>query len=74
MLAGAVGTTEEDTVNFHAVTNDLTPAVDTLGRERMDGTFKTIEHMRIAMHAHLKTLVVLVSAHFTFADVPIASR
>jgi hypothetical protein len=43
------------------------------GRERMDGTFKTIEHMRIS-HADFKTLVVFVSAYFTFAGVPVTSK
>ena len=74
MLGGAVGATEEDAVNFHAVTNDLTSTVGTFGCKRVDGAFETIKYMRFTIHSHLKTFIVVVSAYFTRADVAIASK
>jgi hypothetical protein len=72
MLAGAVGTAEEDTVDFHAVTDDLTSTVRAFGRQCVDGTFETVEHVRFAIHSYFKTFIVFVSAEFTRADAAIA--
>ena len=74
MLAGAVGTAEEDTVDFHAVTNDLTSTVRAFGRQCVDGTFETVEHMRFAIHSYFKTFIVFVAADLTGADVVIATE
>jgi hypothetical protein len=73
MFTGTMGTTEEDTFDFHAVTNDLTSAVSTFGYQRVDGTFETIKHMRFASHAYFKTFIVFVSANFTGADGAVAN-
>jgi hypothetical protein len=75
MLAGTVGTTIEDPFGFHAVTNDLTSAVSTFGRKRVDGAFKTVEYMRFTIvHAHLKTFIIFVSAQLTFTEVSLPSK
>jgi hypothetical protein len=74
MLTGAVGATEENAVNFHTVTNDLTSTVSTFGRQRMDGTFEAIEYVRFAVHAHFKPFVVFGPADLTFAGVTVISK
>jgi hypothetical protein len=65
MLAGAMRTTIEDALTFHAVPNHAAAAVCAGGRQGMDGAFKAIEHMRLTTHADFKTFVVHVPAHFT---------
>jgi hypothetical protein len=45
VLAGTMGTTIEDTLRFHAVTNDPTAAMRTRRRQRMDGALETIEYV-----------------------------
>src|SRR5215211_1084774 len=48
------------------VANDANGTVLTLGRERLDGTFKAVERVRAPrLHDHLECLVVLVAADFT---------
>jgi len=74
VFTGTMGTAEENAFDFHAVTNDLASAVSTLGRQRVDGTFETVEHMRVTSQAHFKTFIVFVSAHFTCADVAVATK
>jgi len=74
MHTGAVGTAEEDTVDFHTVTDDLTSAVRAFRRQRMDGTFETVEYVRFVVHAHLKTFVIFVPADLAFAGVTVAPK
>jgi hypothetical protein len=74
MLTGTMGTTIEGAFDFHAVTDDLTPAVRTFGRQRMDGTFKTVKDMHFASHAHFKTFIVFVSADLTSAEIVISLK
>jgi hypothetical protein len=74
MFADTVRATEEDAVNFHAVANDLTSTVSTFGRKCVDGTFETVEYVRFAVHAHLKTFVIFVPADLAFAGVTVAPK
>jgi hypothetical protein len=60
-----MGATVEDAACLDAMSNDSTAAVGAGGRQRMDGAFKAVEHVRLSAHAHLKSLVVLVATHFT---------
>ena len=57
----------ESISRFDAVTDNLATAMGAARSERVNRTFKTVEHMRAAAHTHLEALVVLVSAHFTLS-------
>jgi len=74
VLTRTMRATVKDTVHLCAVTDDLTPAVGTLGCQRMDGTFETVEDVRFTIHADFKTFIVFVAADLTGADVAIASE
>jgi hypothetical protein len=60
----------EHSVRLNAVPDDLAPAVLTLRREGVDGTFETIEEMRVTIHDDLDGLVIIVSAYFTLNHNP----
>src|SRR3954463_9701982 len=59
---GAVFATEEGAVLFESVTDDADAAVLAGGRQRVDRAFEAVEGVGGAVHAHLKRLVVIVSA------------
>src|SRR5688572_12912797 len=44
--------------------NNATGTMGTCGRQRVDGTFETIEYVRLTTHAHLKALIVDIATHF----------
>lgn len=66
-LPGAICAAIESASRFNAVTDDLASAMGASRSERVNCTFKTVEHMRAAAHPHLEALVVLVSAYFTLS-------
>ena len=49
----------------HTVADHLAAAVSALGRQRMNGTLKTIENMGPSLQCDFKRLVILVSTSFT---------
>jgi hypothetical protein len=49
------------------VTDNLATAMGAVRSERVNRTFKTVEHMRAAAHPHLEALGVLISAYFTLS-------
>src|ERR1700754_3385289 len=61
---GAMLAAEEGAVLFEAVTDDADAAVLAGWRQRVDRAFEAVEGVGGAVHAHLKRLVVLVSARF----------
>lgn len=65
MLAGTMSTAIEDTIGFHAVTDDPATAVRAGGRQGVDGTFEAIEDMRLAVDPDFKTFVVHIPTDFT---------
>jgi len=65
VLLGAVRAAIEDAICFHAVTNDPAATMGAGRRERMDGTFETVEDMRFPLDVDLKTFIVYVAAYFT---------
>jgi hypothetical protein len=71
VLAGTVGTTIKDTLSLHAVTDDPAAAMGTGWCQGMDGAFKTIEDMRLAIDPHFKALIVHVPAYFTSHIIPL---
>ena len=71
MLAGTVSTAIEYPVRFHAVTDNPAAAMGAGWRQGVDGTFETIEHMRLTIDPHFKTLIVHVSAYFTSPIIPL---
>ena len=64
-MPGTICAAIESTSRFDAVTDNFAAAMGAARSERVNRTFKTVEHMRAAAHPHLEALVVLVSAHFT---------
>lgn len=53
--------------DFHAVTDDLAPAVRALGRHRMDRALKTVKCTTFAAFDNLKGLVVFISTDITLS-------
>src|SRR5687767_11363929 len=65
VLLSTVGTAIEDAICLHAVTNHPAPAMRASGRQRVDGTFETVEDVRFTLHSYFKTLIVYITAYFT---------
>jgi hypothetical protein len=65
--------TIENVVGLHTMTHDLTSAMGTPGREGMDGTFKTVEHMCLTVQSYLHTFIVFIAAHFAGGGMPFAA-
>jgi hypothetical protein len=65
MLLGTVGATVEDTIFFHAVTDDAAATMRTSGCQGVDRTFKAVKDMSLTADSHFKTFIVNVSAHLT---------
>lgn len=74
ILICTVSATVKNFVRSHAMTDDAAITMRASWRKRMDGTLKTVEYMRLAVQIHFKTFIVFVSAYFTCAGVPIASK
>ena len=55
---------EKLSIRFRAVADHLAPAVRALRRERVDGTFKRVEIVRLATDDDLHRLVVIIPAGF----------
>jgi hypothetical protein len=55
---------------FHAVTDDVAPAMIALRRHDVDRAFEAIEDARFAVSPNLKCFVVIVSAVFAFRHNP----
>jgi hypothetical protein len=62
---GTMGTTVKITMCFHTVTDYAAATMRTDRCQRMNGTFKTIEHMDLTILVNLKTFIILVTADFT---------
>jgi hypothetical protein len=62
-LMGAMGAAIKVTACLHAVPDDFAAAVLALRGQCMNGTFKTIEIVRDAVHHNLQGLVVFISAN-----------
>jgi hypothetical protein len=65
MLAGAVRAAIDGVGGFHTVTDDAAATMGTGGRQGMDGTFETVEHMRFAAHLYLKAFIICIAAYLT---------
>src|SRR6266571_7206900 len=63
---GAMVAAEELAFLFEAVTEDMNAAIVAGWSQRMDRTLEAVEGVGGAVHAHLKRLVVVVSAGFAF--------
>jgi hypothetical protein len=59
----------EGSIGLYPVPNDLAATVLAGRGKSIDGAFKAVEHMRPTSHGHLKSLIVLVAAHFTLCHV-----
>lgn len=66
-MANAMMAAEELALVFDTVAYDGATAMSAGRRQRLDGTFKTIVSVRLAVHDHLKGFVVLVAACFALA-------
>jgi hypothetical protein len=55
---------EECAFLFEAMTDDMNTAIVAGWSQRMDGALKAVEGMGPAVHAHLKCLVIVISAGF----------
>jgi hypothetical protein len=64
-----MSTTIDGSLDFYPMTDDPAAAVVTAGSKSREGTFKTVEHMSLASHDHLKGLIVLVAADFTLSHI-----
>jgi len=60
-----MGATVNGSLDFDSMTNDLASTVLTAGSKSRDCTFKTVKHMRLVSHDHLKGLIVFIAADFT---------
>jgi hypothetical protein len=65
MLLCTMSTAIKDAIRFHAMTDHPAAAMRAGGRQRMDGTFETIEDVRLTLYAYFKTFIVYVAAYFT---------
>jgi len=74
ILTCTVGAAVKNLIRFHAMTDDPAITMRASWRKRMDGTLKTVECMRLTVQSHFKAFIVFVSAYFTCADVPVASK
>ena len=61
-----MGAAVQHAARFHTMPDNLAPAVLAHRRERMDGAFKAIKEMRLAVAHHFDGFVVIVPAHFSF--------
>lgn len=64
-VVGAIRAAKKVAPGFHTVADDSAAAVLAFWRERVNGTFETIEVMRDPVHQDLDGLVVIVAANFT---------
>ncbi|MBI3849077.1 MAG: hypothetical protein HY298_02125 [Verrucomicrobia bacterium] len=62
-FARAIGTAEQLPSCFHAVADNLAPAMFAERRQRMNGALKAIKHMGLAAHLHPKRLVIIISTN-----------
>ena len=53
-------------ISFDPMADDSATAVSATRREGVNRAFETIEHMRLALGLYLETLVIIISADFTF--------
>jgi hypothetical protein len=63
-MSGAI----EQTFGFHTMTDDLAATMHAVRRQRVNGTFKTIEDVRFTIYPDLKTFVVFIPTDLTFAQ------
>lgn len=74
ILAGTVVAAVEGSVRFQTVPDNLAATICASRCENMDGTFETIEYMCLAVQMHFETLIILVAANLTHADVIVATE
>src|SRR5215213_8307740 len=65
VLLGTMGTTIENTIRFHAVTDDAAATMGTSGCQSVNRALETIEDMGCAADTDFKAFVIYVAAHFT---------
>ena len=64
-LGGTVVAAEHLLTRLHTMPNNGHAAVATTGRQFIDGAFKTVKRVGLAVHVDFKGAVILVSAGFT---------
>jgi hypothetical protein len=52
-------------LRFDIVTNDATTAMSARWSEGMNRALEAIEYVSLPFHDHLKSFIVIISAHFT---------
>jgi hypothetical protein len=55
-----VVTTVENTIAFQTMANDTTATMITARGQQVDGTLKAVKGVRIAVHDHIKGLIIFV--------------
>lgn len=63
-MSGAV----EQTFGFHTMTDDMAATMHAVWRQRVNGTFKTIEDVLFTIYSDLKTFVVFIPTDLTFVQ------
>ena len=71
VLAGTVSTAIKNAVRLHAVPDDPATAVRAGGRQGVNGTFETIEDMRLTIDPHFETFVIHIPTYFTPHVIPL---
>ena len=74
LLIRAVGAAVEYAARLDARADDTAAAVRTGRGKGVDGAFKAVEDMGLAAHAHLESLVVLVTTHFAGGSLLAAAK
>jgi hypothetical protein len=64
-VAGTMSAAKHFAVGFHAMPDDPAAAVDTAGRQGVNGTLEAIEGVYISVEVDLQRFVVFVATNFT---------
>lgn len=65
-MRSAVRTAVHRAASFHSMPYDTAAAVFTLGSQRLNGTFKAVKGVSVAVHVNIKRFVIIVATGFTF--------
>ena len=71
VLAGTVSTAIKNAVRLHAVPDDPAAAVRAGRRQGVNGTFETIEDMRLTIDPHFETFIIYIPTYFTPHVIPL---
>ncbi len=66
-MLGAMDAAKDATLRLHAVADNAAATMIARRRQGMNGAFKAIEGVRLAVHHHLKTLVILIAANVAYS-------